>query len=205
MQRRLARLLAPAGDEQPDAERPLPGPLRRDLRAVRQRADQPARGEPALVDEAVRGALRAHRAQQAAAVADEARDGDAEVVVDLEDLGLVRGELGGRALEGGEDAVGRRLEAGLFVFLRLCFRGGRQERGGNRESAVGVVGVRRREEEGGGRRRKTTRDRFHAGKRKSEGGGISLFLFKRTLSPTAALPCFTASMAYSTCLDGTSR
>ena len=50
----------------------------------------------------------------------EARDGDAEVVVDLEDLGLVRGELGGRALEGGEDAVGRRLEAGLFVFLRLC-------------------------------------------------------------------------------------
>ena len=106
MQRRLAALLAPPGHQQAHAEGPLPRPLRGDLGPVGQRAHQPPGGQPALVDEAVRGALRAHRPEQAAAVADEARDGDAEVVVDLEDLGLVGRELRGGALEGGEDGVG---------------------------------------------------------------------------------------------------
>ena len=106
MERRRFRLLAPTRDKQPHAQRPLPRPLGRDLRPVGQRAHQPAGGQATFINEAVRRALRAHRAQQRPAVADEARDGDAEVVVDLEDLRLVRGELGGGALEGGEDGVG---------------------------------------------------------------------------------------------------
>ena len=89
-------------------------------------------------------ALVAHVAAEDATVGGEARDGDAEVVVDLEDLALEGRQLGWGALEGSQD--------GVCVTLLL---------NGWWWWCAAVVAS------------------------------------KRTRNPTAALPCLTASIAYS--------
>ena len=64
------------------------------------------------------------------------------------------------------------------------------------------------EQGGGGRGRERERNNARSNsmptslkgkKRRDSLFSLSLSLFYLTLSPTAALPCFTASMAYSTC------
>mmetsp|Transcript_31559 Transcript_31559/g.79823 ORF Transcript_31559/g.79823 Transcript_31559/m.79823 type:complete len:301 (+) Transcript_31559:309-1211(+) len=100
---RPARVVA--RHQQAHAVRPLPGALRAHLRLVRDLPHEAADGQRGLVHKAVVDALVAHVARQDAPVRGQPRDGDAHVVVHLEDLLLVAGQLARRALERGQHHV----------------------------------------------------------------------------------------------------
>ena len=79
--------------------------LTMDLSLVGELDDEATDGERGLVREAVVDALGAHIAREDAAIGREASDGDADVVVDLEDLLLVGGELGVGLVNAGQHHV----------------------------------------------------------------------------------------------------
>lgn len=112
-------------------------------------------------------ALVPHVSAQHAPVCSQARNGDAHVVVDLEDLALEGRELRLRALDGAQHRV------------RVALR----QRGGHMRACAGARGLLHGRMRGGGRA---------GGRARACGHRV------RTRSPTAQLPCFTASMAYST-------
>jgi hypothetical protein len=82
-----------------------------DLRLVGEPEREPGDGERRVVDEGVVDALGPEEAREDAAVGGEAGERDPGVLGDAEDLALVRGELGGGLVDGGEDGVGAGPEA----------------------------------------------------------------------------------------------
>lgn len=82
-----------------------------DLSLIGELDDEATDGERGLIGEAVIDALGAHVTGEDAAIGGEAGDGDADVVVDLEDLLLVGGELGVGLVDAGQHHVGLGSEA----------------------------------------------------------------------------------------------
>mmetsp|Transcript_63624 Transcript_63624/g.186670 ORF Transcript_63624/g.186670 Transcript_63624/m.186670 type:complete len:217 (-) Transcript_63624:30-680(-) len=106
----MRALLVTAGNEEADAIRPLRRILSLLLRHVRNLAHETTNVHGRVVDVLVVQALVPHVLGQDSRIRGESGDADAKVVVDLEDLLLVRGQLRLRLPEGRDDDVRARAE-----------------------------------------------------------------------------------------------